>query len=258
MAHRLPWLVAAALTAAASLSACRPGTVSLVFRPDAGDRFTYVIDVTTVTDLRLDGEAPRRRTTHDRVEAEHTVLASGGDTARVRVTLAAPGQPRQTLLVRLDRFGQLTAIESTEGGPPGLGVPEVFPGAAGAPPAGRLAPGQTWLIDDDIRLPGSESTHVTGNGRLRSLGVEDGHRVATIASETHLPIRRATSRQRLAGEQTATSVAIIDLVDGAVRRASSVTHGRFSVTLEPPLGSDSAPVRGHLAVDVRSEVRRAG
>jgi hypothetical protein len=245
-----------AAVAACVLPACRAGTVSLGFRPQPGDTFSYVIDVRTTTDLRLNGEPRQVRTITTRLRAAHTVVSSTGETVRVRVALSAPGEPTLTLLVKLDRFGQLTEVEGVQGGTAGLGLPEVFPAAAGAPPARPLEPGEAWVIDDDVRLPGTDPARLTGSGRIRRLEVDDGRKLATVESKTLLPIRRVGVRQRLSGQQTAVSTATLDVADGSVQVARSTTEGRFAITLEPPPGDDTPPVRGQLTVKVNSNVRR--
>jgi hypothetical protein len=260
---------AAVVVVAAAVAACEPGTVTLTFRPAAGQELDYDSDVRTssTTDLPdCDGGTPRTRSERSRQHAHQTVLSAGDDGVVVRVELGGQLGTR-TFTVRFDRAAQLTSIEEVEGipsealGP--LGLSEIFPAAAGAPPDEPLAPGDRWTIDDEVVLPGeTEPTRLRGDGHLVELGVEDGHDVATIETSTVLPVRTTTAdangTRTLDGEQRTEVTATYDLADGALRRARAVTTHDFTLTLGPPAGGAGAPCTGTLDVVVRSEIRRAG
>jgi hypothetical protein len=259
-------LLAALLLFATALatSSCRSGTVRLTFRPPAGADYTYDVTVRSVSEVDLGEGGPRRRVDETTLRAEHTVLVTGPGGVRVQVALHPPGSEPRTFVVRLDRAAQLEEIESIEGLPADvfgdLGLSEIFPAAAGAPPDRPLRPGDRWAIDDAVRLPGAEPVRLTGQGRLEKLGVVDGRDVATIKSTTRLPVQRVSEsrdgRLELVGTQFTQSRTRHALADGAIDEAESVTRARFRVRLLPPTGVAGAPVEGTLAVEVISDVRR--
>src|SRR3712207_6086484 len=105
--------------------------------------------------------------------------------------------PRSTLfpyttLFRSDRAGQLAEVERIEGLPAQvlgeLGISEIFPAAAAAPPDRPLSPGDRWTINAPVDLPGLAPGRLRGQGRLIALGVVDGREVATIESVVELTV----------------------------------------------------------------------
>jgi hypothetical protein len=193
------------------------------------------------------------------------VLDAADGTTRVEVQLERSGGGKRTFIMRFDRAAQLTAVESVEGIPAealgALGLSEIFPSAAGAPPDRPLRPGDHWTIDDHVQLAGMDApTRLTGTGHLVELGVVDGHKTATVTSSTSLPLTSTATTpngvQTLTGTQTTTIDVVYDLADGSVRHSSAATIGRFSVLLAPPAGLPGAPIDGTLTVEVRSEIRR--
>lgn len=243
------------------------GAVELTFRPDTGDRLAYETDVASTTATDVPCQPPSRRTDRTTLATTQEVLEVGDDGVLVEVVLSRPGIGARTFDVRFDRAAQLIAVEEVEGIPAAalgeLGLSEVFPAAAGAPPDRPLAPGDRWTIDDDVTLEaGGEPTQLRGGGRLVGLGVEDGRRVATVETTTTLPVSTSSSTadgtRRLDGEQVTDVIATYDLDDGALVRASSVTTGTFELVLGPPPGGGGDPCEGTLEVEVRSRVRRVG
>lgn len=241
------------------------GRVELTFRPDEGAEYTYEATVSSTTATDVPCQPPARRTQRTTLAAVHRVLDVGGEGVRVEVALSRPGVGTRTVVVRFDRAAQLTAIEEVEGIPTAalgeLGLSEVFPAAAGAPPDRPLAPGDRWIVDDEVRLDAdSEPTRLRGEGRLVELGVEGGHDTATVSTTTRLPVATstasATGTRSLDGEQRTVVTATYDLADGALRRASSVTTGSFELVLGPPPGGAGDPCVGTLDVEVRSEIDR--
>src|SRR5204862_2326468 len=108
--------------------------------------------------------------------ARQQVLDARGGTTRVEVQLSRDGIGARAFVMRFDRAAQLTAVESVEGIPAealgNLGLAEIFPAAAGAPPDRRLRPGDRWPIDDHVQLPGMTApARLTGEGSLVELGV---------------------------------------------------------------------------------------
>jgi hypothetical protein len=255
--------IALACCAGAALAGCRPDTVRVAFRPPVGAHFRYEVDVTKTTTIRLGPEAPERTDDRARLEADETVLDSGPAGVRVSVELRRPGSLARHFVVRFDRAAQLTAVESIEGLPASIlepfGLSEIFPAAAGAPPARPLVAGERWSIDDVLQLAGSPSARLRGRGRLVRLGVLGRRKVAAISSTTDLPVTTSTDLRgghlQLTGTEHTASDATRDLVDGAVEQASSTTAGTYRVELRP--SSDQAPpVLGTLTIEVRSKTRR--
>ena len=257
---------AAAVLVLLPLGACREGTVSIAYRPDAGARFRYSVAVESTATTRLAGQGADTTTRSSDLDVDHRVLRSGPSTAEVEVRLDPTTGPTRTFVVRFDRAAQVTEIERVEGLPAevlgDLGLSELFPAAAGAPPDRPLAPGDRWEIDEPLRLTGLRSTRLRGEGRLVALGVVDSRRVATVRSSYRLPVRRTVADPQgqliLDGVQETRTTATRDLADGAVQEATARTVGRFSITVLPPEGEAGAPVEGTLTVVVTSRTSRVG
>lgn len=214
----------------------------------------------------LTGGRPEKVRDRAELVARHRVLSRDGDAVRVEVRVTVPGVGDQTAVVRLDRAAQLTAIETVEGVPVAalgdLGVSEIFPAAAGAPPDRRLRPGDRWDIDDRLQLDEmADPARLRGVGRLVSLAVVDGRDTATVRSTFSVPIEASISTQRGAGELRGTQrtelTVTYDLADGSVRAADATTTGSFRLVLNPPSDSAARPQIGTLTVEVTSETTLA-
>ena len=145
---------------------------------------------TTVTKL---GTAPEERSVDEAVlEATDTVLEASPEEVKVQVVLRRAGSPDRSFVVRFDRAAQLSGVETVEGLPPSilgpLAFPEFLPAAAAAPPLKMLAPGDTWKIDTKPILPGGVEAHFQGTGRLVKVGSSGGQKVASLQSDTRLPL----------------------------------------------------------------------
>jgi len=244
------------------LAACRPDTVQVAFRPPVGSHYRYQVDVTKVRTIQLGSDGPQRTVDDARLEADETVLASGPEGIRVQVELRRAGSAARRFVVLFDRAAQLTAVETIEGLPASIlepfGLSEIFPAAAGAPPARPLAAGEQWTIDDHLTLAGSAPARLQGSGRLVSFGVVGGRKVASIRSSTRLPVSTQSTLQggqlALVGVERTVSTASRQLGDGAVEQASSTTGATYQVTLTP--GGQGTPVMGTLTIEVRSKTKR--
>ncbi|MDQ3354883.1 MAG: hypothetical protein M3507_10500 [Actinomycetota bacterium] len=254
----------AGVLAATGLTACRPGTVRLTFRPEVGATYRYEVEVRTRSEVDLGRGDPEIREEDVVLSSEHTVLQSDDDGVLVRVLLQEPGAEDRIFEVVFDRAAQLEAVQSIEGVPDEslgtLGISEIFPAAAGAPPDRPLGPGASWTIDDAIQLPGvGAATELTGSGRLVELAVVGDEEVARLASSARLPLESQVlgpnGALRLSGTQVTDYRATHDLDDGAVREATSDTVGRFDLEVGPPPGQAGSPVRGSLVVEVSSRTR---
>ena len=241
------------------------GRVVIDFDPAAGTVFQYRADVDSATTADLPCADTPSRSDHATIDARHEVLSSDGDGVRVEVELSRRGTGTRTFVVRFDRAAQLTAVEEVEGVPAealgDLGLTELFPAAAGAPPDRPLAPGDRWAIHDSVQLEGGAASDLVGEGSLRELGVVDGHDTATVTSTTRLEVRttQATSSgsRSLDGEQRSDVEAVYDLDTGALRRSTAETVGEYRVELGPPPGGAGDPCSGTLRVELRSTVTRA-
>ena len=256
----------APLLLATALVACKDDTVRVTFRPEVGDVYRYEVTVHSRSEVRLPGDEPQRRDEEVTLESKQTVLEAGRDGVRVQIVLGDASGSVRTFAVRFDRAAQLEAVESDEAISDAeagvIGLSEIFPAAAGAPPERRLGPGERWRIDDEVLLPGAvEPATLTGDGRLVELAVQDGEEVARLATSTRLQLSSARETAdgdivRLRGVQVSEQRSSHDLDDGAVRSASSTTTGTFDLEISAPFGQLRTPVLGTLVVTVTSETRR--
>ena len=259
--------LAACAVLLASLTACRAHTVAIAFRPEVGATFRYEVRVRATTTTTLEGREPDRRDEEVRLIAEHTVLEAGPSGVRVRVLVGEASTVAEEFIVQFNRAAQLESIEAAEGTPAeiigALGVPEIFPGGAGGPPARRLAPGDEWSVDRLISVPGaSEPSRLRVRGRLRELGLAGDEEVARLRSTTELPSSTIAPTAQgfvvLDGHQRIEQSATYDLDDGAVRTVRATTTGQFDIEVQPPFGTIADPVPGTLEVRVTSHTRRLG
>lgn len=235
--------------------ACRDNTVRVAFRPVTGAEYTYRVTVIADVVTRLGDRPPRRTTEEDVFTARHKVLSTSRTGSTVEVRLGAEGEEQRTFVVRLDRAGQLAEVQRIEGIPAdilgGLGLSEVFPAAAAAPPDRPLAPGDRWDLDFD---------RLRGRGRLTALGMVGGRKLATVESDYVLPVTqvadRGENRLRFDGSQRTRATSTHDLADGAVEEVEAETSGTFALELLPPEGTTGPVVPGTLEVEVRSVTTR--
>ena len=261
-----PLVVATAVVAAAVAPGCGDddGRVTIAFRPEPGTELRYATEVESTTTTDLPCQPAETRTDRTRLDTTQVVLDRDGAAVRVEVTLSREGIGARTFVMRFDRAAQLTAIDSVEGIPAealgDLGLSEIFPPAAGAPPEDPIAPGDRWTIDDEVDLGTGEPTRLRGEGRLVALGVVDGQDTATVESTTDLAVRTevaaTTGTRSLTGNQRSDVRAVYDLATGALRRSEAHTTGTFDLVLGPPPGADGDPCAGTLTVRLRSTVVR--
>jgi hypothetical protein len=243
------------------LAGCRTDTVTVSFRPEVGATYRYEIEVTAETTTTLEGSSPSQRTERVRLVEDQTVLQRDADGVEVHVVVGEAGTAGQAFIVRLGRAAQLESITSTEGAGPdvvgALGVNEIVPGAAGAPPGRPLTPGERWQSSRWVQVPGAqERSRLRTTGRLTELGLDGDTEVAHLASTTTLELRTTVGPLQLQGQQRIDQQAVYDLADGAVRRVTATTEGRFAILALPPAGTDAEPVPGTLVVRVTSRTRR--
>ena len=260
--RRHPIAAVAALALTLLLSACRPDGVRLDFRPDTGAQYAYRVEVHAVVVTRIGDTEERRRVDEDVLFADHAVLSGSDRSSRVQVRLRGEGQPTRTFVVALDRAAQLAEVQRIEGLPASalgtLGLSEIFPAAAGAPPDRRLSPGDRWEVDEPVTLPGANPARLRGEGRLIELGVVDGRDVARIDTSYRLPVQRTSEEEQgrivLEGDQVVRALTTSSVDDGAVESAETETTGRFTLRLLPRGGGAAVP--GVLEIVVRSVTTR--
>lgn len=243
-------------------AACRDDTVQLTYRPEAGDRSEYEVTVRSESVVQLAGEPERKTTDRVTLRAEHVVLDADAEGSRVRVRLRpadADASEAREFVVRFDRAAQLAEVQEVEGLPASilanLGLAEIFPAAAGTPPARRLEPGERWKITS----AGEGDALLSGRGRLAALDLDEGNDVGIVETVTDLPVvRTGTSADglfRIDGEQHTDSRTAHDLGDGSVRWSKAETVGRYRLTLTSS-DTGSPLVSGSLRVRVESTTRR--
>lgn len=236
----------------------------LSFRPVPGRRYTYRITVNARTVTKVADVPPRRTSTDTVFVADQRVLELTPSGGRVEIRLREQGGATQTFVVRLDRAAAVAGVQSIEGLPVQvlgqLGLSEIFPAAAAAPPDRPLAPGQRWTIDTAVQVAGPTASRLRGTGRLVSLGQIDGLDVARVTSHYRLPVRQPVSptdnRPSLAGAQTTAAEVTYSIEDGSVMSARARTRGTFDLTLFPPPATAGSPIPGTLAVEVTSTTQR--
>ncbi|MDQ3569968.1 MAG: hypothetical protein M3396_04955 [Actinomycetota bacterium] len=244
-------------------TACRDDTVRLSYQPPPGNSYSYRVEVEANAVAKVGDEAPRRTQITNVFDAQQSVLDAGPSGTRVQVRLSEVGGLPRSFVVRLDRAAQLVEVQSIEGLPSsalgGLGLSEIFPAAAGAPPDRPLAPGSRWVIDEPVQLASPETSRLNGQGRLAKLGVMDGREVATVVSNYRLPVKRTAQERRstleLSGSQDTNASTTYDLLDGSVVAVEARTHGTYALMLLPPEGTPGTPIPGTLTVEVRSTTR---
>jgi hypothetical protein len=256
----VPAVVAVALTAA-----CEDPAIRVSYRPEVGTRTSYELRVKTSSTTKLIGEASQARHDSFVLQSDQVVRnAEEGADTQVAVRLSGAGQEARDFVVRLDRAGQLATVESVEGVPSAalgnLGISELLPSAAGALPRKALRPGDRWRISQLLRIGTLPAGRLVGWGRLASLGVSRGTKLAVVDTEVALPVDRTTDldtggTSRLVGTQRTTMHVVQRVKDGVVLQARAHSVGRYKVTLSPPLSLAGPPVLGELTVTVTSETR---
>ncbi|HVT78157.1 MAG TPA: hypothetical protein VHD87_14070 [Acidimicrobiales bacterium] len=259
-----PALVSIGATALVA-AACSDPAVRLSYRPKVGTRTSYELRVTTTSHTRLVGQPPKDRHDSFVLRSDQLVRQARFGATRVAVRLSGAGQKPRDFIVRLDRAGQLTTVESEGGvarselGNPDLGISELLPSAAGALPRDALRPGDRWRISQRLRSSSLPEGVLVGFGRLASLGVSHGTKLAVVDTDVALPVDLTTQQDvgaiHLVGTQRTTMHVVQRVRDGVVVQARAHTVGHYAVTLSPPVDLTAPPVTGTLTVTVSSTTR---
>ena len=258
-------LTALAVAVAAVLAACSDPAVRVSYRPKVGTETVYELRVTTASKTRLVGEPPKDRHDSFVLRSEQKVRrAERGTDTQVAVRLSGPGQKPRDFVVRLDRAGQLATVETVQGVPGAslgdLGISELLPSAAGALPREALRPGDRWRISQRLRIGSQPLSQLVGWGRLASLGVSNGTKLAVVDTDVALPIDSTTALDsggttHLVGAVHTTMHVVQRVRDGVVLQARAHSVGKYVVTLSPPADLVAPPVTGTLTVTVSSTTR---
>jgi hypothetical protein len=237
-------------TGAIALLGCRADTVTLGFEPTEGDTYRYRYEIEATVTRTVEGQAPEVTELVTELSSVQEVIERTEDGARVEVTLTSEGSAPRTAVVLLDRAGSLQAIQEIDGssvespGAPPVGA--LLAATATDPPDRPLAVGDRWRIADAA---------VTGDARLDRLGIVDGHEVAVVSASLVEVLADAVivdgSDVVLDGDLRSTTSTTFDLVDGAVRRATSRSNGTVQVLVSPPAGVVVPPVAATITYELR-------
>ena len=251
---------AAVVAVAVGSAACRQESVRLVFRPRPGAAFDYRVTMRTTSVIRLTGQRAQR-SVDELIFTEHQdILAVDAQGTTVAVKITVPPD-QHDFVVRLDRQFQLTSVQQVEGLPSAdlgrLGLAEIFPAAAGAPPDRPLKAGARWHVDQVVDLPLLERARLVGTARLVGLGTAARRRVATVSATLDLPLRGpapppAPAGVVIAGTERTRSETTRSLQDGSVEGLSAHSTADLVVSLAP------GGTVGTLHLDITSVTRRLG
>jgi len=256
-------LVAAVLLA---FGGCRPATVDLAYRFDAGTVLSYLVTAHAAASWDIGGSAGSGSYRTSFAVREEIEEASPED-ALVRVTmrpieveengLPSPGTEERSFLVRAGPNGEVLEVLEV-GGVPAVDLdPDelAFIGTYRPPlPLDRVGLRASWEAHQQVEL-GEVFQQVVTVGELEKLNIVDGAPAAHLHLEGGGPLVWSTSlpqgEAKLTGRSTTETDAVLNLDRGILQRATSETHGRFQVRAE---GADG-PVEGSLELTLRLELQ---
>lgn len=237
----------------------------VTYRPRPGSVAVYRVRVHAVVTTTIADRPPTRTEDDETFVARHAVLKRGTRESEVRVRLTSTGTETRTFVVTIDRAGQLAAVKSVEGLAAdllgGLGISEVFPAAAGAPPDRPLHPATSWTIDEPVALAPGDESRLVGTGRVTGFGVVHGRHLITLSTSYSLAAHHANQQSTgtivLDGTASTMQRTSRDVSDGVVESADATTTGRFTLAVHPD-ATVGVALPGRLTLEVRSETRRIG
>jgi hypothetical protein len=97
--------------AACALAGCRPGTVSVAYDPQVGDRYEYRYEIEARVTRAVEGGEPEVVEVDTELVADQEVQAVTGSGARIAVRLTREGGVPRTAVVLVDRAGSLAGVE---------------------------------------------------------------------------------------------------------------------------------------------------
>ncbi len=239
--------------------------VDLGFRAPEGTTVDYRIEVESVVETEL-ADPPRTTTEQVRLDARQRVgsvpQGEGGE-VELQITISRDEGRARVFEMRFDPSRGLAEIDSVEGLPVEalgeLGPSRLVLLATGLLPDRPLRPGETWEIDRRLELPGG-ARPLRGEGRLTGLRQEGTVGIARVRATTELPVERTLDlpegRATLSGVEQNRSTIDYVVDDGTVHHARSVTVGTFELTVSPPSGQGTTPLRGELTIRVESTTER--
>jgi hypothetical protein len=246
----------------AAAPACRPDHVRVTYRPRPGSVAVYRVRVHAVVTTTIADRPPRRTEEDGTFTARHAVLQRGDRESEVQVRLTSSVAEPRTFVVSIDRGGQLTAVRSVEGLPAdilgGLGISEVFPAAAGAPPDRPLHPATRWLIDEPVALTAGPVSRLVGTGQVVGFGVVHGRRLIELSTAYSLDAHQSGPQDNgtivLDGQASTAQRTARNVADGVVESADATTTGRFAISVTPDGAGVAVP--GTLTLEVTSHTHR--
>ena len=253
-------LVLAIAVLAATLSACRPDTVTLGFEPEDGATYWYRYELVLHLERALDGEAPTVTDLDTVITAKVTIVGTTSEGTRARLVIRRDGGDEQTLTVLIDRAGSLRGIEEVAGLPADAfgvgGLSSVLGMSVSPPPNEPVAIGDAWTVGGDV----AGAVPATGEARLERLGVIDGEKIAEVASQLRQTIAddvaAGPSGSYLSGDLRSDTTTSYDLVDGAVRGSDATARGDVDVVIRPPAGSTALSVHGRITYELSVQTTR--
>lgn len=251
-----------ALSLAATLTACDPHTIDLGFDPSVGDTFRFRSTIQTEVARVVDGRADEPISETATLEASESVTSVDDDAVTIDVSITRDGAPARDYTARFARGQHLTAADLIEGAAAdavGLDLAANLPSDLASPPDGPLEPGARWSISRQVET-GNGTIVVTGQGRVRALGVEKGRDVAVVEVDLRVPIQSSLNNPNgvvhLEGTQTSRSRTTYDIVEGTVQRDQTTLDGEVTFVLEPPSGVRAEPVPGSIIYSVTTNTQR--
>lgn len=259
-----------AVVVAVVAGGCLPDSVALRYRIDEATTLTY--DMTAVAHAEWDiTTAGRGRGSYEVVYAvTETITPEGPGVATVSVVLdprevvednlPSPGSDTRRFSLRIDESGEILEVVEVDGVPASeLRTDELsFIGTYRPPlPDDPVKLRDRWRAEQEFEAASMFRQLVTV-GSLSALDHDDGP-VAHLRFSGDGPLVWTTAlpqgEARLTGSAETRGVAVIDLEQGALRRGSSETRGRFTVRVVP---SDdvSRPLAGILELEIAVSLAR--
>lgn len=252
----------AALVLTGVLTACEPHTIDLGFEPTVGDTFRFRSTIRTEVDRSVEGRSEDPISEESVLEATETVTDVDDEGVTMDVSIRRDGAPARDYTARFAHGQHLTAadlIEGTTADAVGMDLAANLPSDLSSPPPGPLEPGQRWTIEREVATEHVPIV-VTGQGRVRTLAVHDGHDVALVEVELVVPIRSVIDHPNglvhLEGRQISRSHTTYDLTEGTVRHDRTTIDGDVSWNLEPPPGVEAVPLPGTIAYTISTNTQR--
>lgn len=174
--------------------------------------------------------------------------------------LPSPGPGERAFSLRIGQNGEVLEILQVEGVPAAALDPDelAFIGTYRPPlPLDLIRLHDTWESAQAVSV-GNASQNIETVGTLVGLDVKGGSDIGEIEYKGGGPLSYVTAlpqgEARLEGNASTISTAEMNIEDGFLEHAQSMTTGDFSVTVKT--GSGSAPIRGDLRLNLELDLER--